>query len=122
LNVLAVTVWREARSLGEAGICAVYHVIYNRANDPRKRWPQDLEMCCLEAYQFSCWNSSDPQRNLYPKAGDQQYAKVCAVNSLPASDPTYGANMYYDNSIPPPSWATPDKFTVQIGNLRFFKI
>jgi spore germination cell wall hydrolase CwlJ-like protein len=37
-------------------------------------------------------------------------------------DAVDGANSYYATSIPAPSWATDDKFTIQIGKTRFFKL
>ena len=100
---------------------AVYHVIANRAA-ARREWPADMERVCLQASQFSCWNTHDPQRDLYPKTGDQAYALAVAICLQSGKDPTGGATAYFAASIPPPLWATLDKFTVQIGNHRFYRL
>jgi spore germination cell wall hydrolase CwlJ-like protein len=121
MDIVELTIWREARGEGEPGMAAVYHVIANRAAAGRS-WPADPERVCLQAHQFSCWDSSNPQRDLYQKAGDNAYALAVAICMQPGADPTGGATAYYDISIPAPSWATPENFTVQIGRLRFFKV
>ena len=121
MDIVPITMWREARSEGAEGMQSVYHVIANRAAAGRG-WPAYPERVCLQAHQFSCWNSSDPQRDKYPKVGDQEYAVAVAICQQPGADPTGGATCYYDQSITAPSWATPDKFTVQIGKLRFFRV
>ena len=123
MDILGITIWREARGEGLAGMTGVYHVIMNRATaNGREGWPQDPERVCLQPYQFSCWNTGDPQRGLYPDASDKQYAEIQSICQLDPPDPTSGATAYYDTSISPPSWATPDKFTVQIGRLRFYRL
>lgn len=122
MNIVPLTVWREARGEGEAGMRGVYAVIYNRSVDERPSWPVNPEQVCLQSMQFSCWNDHDPQRNLYQKSGDPQYAMATAICSQQGEDPTHGATCYFDHSIPPPYWATPETFTVQIGRLRFHKL
>ena len=123
MDIVPITVWREARSEGEEGMCGVYRVIQNRAAaSPRSGWPPDPEKVCLQSFQFSCWNDRDPQRNLYPVSNDPQYALAVAISLQPGLDPTGGATAYYDDSIPTPSWATFDRFTVQIGRLRFYRV
>ena len=37
-------------------------------------------------------------------------------------NPVPGADGYYDISIPPPKWATPETFVKQIGKLRFYNL
>jgi N-acetylmuramoyl-L-alanine amidase len=122
MDILPITLWREARGEGEAGMRAVCHVILNRAAHGSGQWPSDPERACLQAYQFSCWNTNDPQRNKYPPPGDVAYSVAYAIAEDPGPDPTLGATSYHDTSIQPPPWATPDKFTVQIGRLRFYKL
>ena len=99
----------------------VFWVIANRAAADRG-WPAYPERVCLQAHQFSCWNSSDPQRDIYPKVGDNSYALAAGICAQPGADPTGGATAYYDASIPAPPWATPQNFTVQIGTLRFHRV
>lgn len=105
------------------GMRAVFHVMRNRvANNGRNGWPNDIERVCLQPVQFSCWNSKDPQRSLYPAETDRQYLIAQQIIREPGEDPTHGATAYYDRSIPAPSWATPQNLTCQIGRLRFHKL
>lgn len=98
MEIVPLTIWREARGEGPEGMNAVLHVIHNRTND--KRYSSDPERVCLQPYQFSCWNSADPQRALYPKGTDQLFqialdliAKLVVSSN---NDPTNGA-LYYVN-------------------------
>jgi N-acetylmuramoyl-L-alanine amidase len=123
MNIVPITVWREARGEGQEAMLAVYHAILNRAAaSPANGWPSDPEKVCLQAFQFSCWNSNDVQRNLYPQTNDPQYSFASMLPATVTPDPTGGATAYFDKSIQPPAWATPDKFTVQIGRLKFYKL
>lgn len=121
-DILAITIWREARGAGTAAMAAVYHVIANRATDKQRRWPQDMDKVCLQAYQFSCWNTNDPQRNLYPTPVDPQFQQIQQIIAGDPPDPTGGANFYYDTSIAPPNWAEQQTPTLVLGNLRFYKL
>lgn len=123
IDILGVTIWREARGEGLPGMTAVYHVIMNRATAKgRNGWPQEPEKVCLQPWQFSCWNTNDPQRALYPVPNDPQYLEAQSICNLNPPDPTGGATAYFDESIKPPVWAMPEKFTVEIGRLRFYKL
>lgn len=52
-NILARTLYMEARSEGTTGIDAVASVIWNRAN----KTVDNVPGVCLKKKQFSCWNS-----------------------------------------------------------------
>jgi spore germination cell wall hydrolase CwlJ-like protein len=121
MDILGITIWREARGEGIDGMRAVYHVIVNRAFSGQL-WPHDREQVCLQPFQFSCWNSRDPQRGKYPAPDDPSYKGAVEAILLAGEDPTGGATAYYDVSIPAPSWATAQNFTCQIGRLRFHKV
>ena len=121
MEIVPLTVWKEARGEGEAGMRGVYWVIANRAAAGRS-WPAYPERVCLQSMQFSCWNNHDPQRDLYPEVGDPQYAMAVSICSQPGTDPTLGATCYYDVSIPAPPWATPKNFKVQVGRMRFYSV
>ena len=122
MDILPITIWREARGEGEAGMLGVYWVIMGRANSGRGLWPRESERVCLQSMQFSCWNNHDPQRDLYPKPGDDSYALAVAICLQPGVSNVAGATAYYDENITAPPWATPENFTVQIGRLRFHKV
>ena len=120
MDILGITMWREARGVGEEGMRAVYHVIHNRSTD--RRWRKDMEEVCLQPFQFSCWNTTDLQRDLYPTPTDPLYLKAMSIIDDPGQDPTGGANTYYDSSITAPSYDTPKTFKCQIGKLRFHEL
>ena len=121
MDILGITIWREARGEGAAGMTGVYWVIRNRsAASPHNGWPADLEQVCLQPFQFSCWNSSDTQRAKYPGVDDPQYKAIPGFYSQP--DPTGGATAYYDTSIVPPPWARQSEFKTQIGSLKFYRV
>lgn len=62
-EVVARTLWGEARSQGAEGMTAVACVIQNRAKTPCW-WGRDPRSVCLAAQQFSAWNSSDAQARM----------------------------------------------------------
>ena len=62
-EVIAFTLWGEARGEPEEGIIAVASVIYNRTRAYLKHhedvWPAEaMKEVCLAHKQFSCWNST----------------------------------------------------------------
>jgi cell wall hydrolase len=127
LDVLARTVWGEARGEGRPGMEAVACVIRNRALHPRW-WGDDIPSVCRHPWQFSCWNANDP--NL-PKlrtvdASDPTFAQALTVARAAATgqllDPTGGADSYYAEGIPAPAWAARATFTKQIGRHLFFRM
>lgn len=67
-QVLAQTIWGEARSHGEEGMRAVGHVILNRARAEKPRLFGDGVAGVAKkhnqrnVFQFSCWNPNDPNR------------------------------------------------------------
>lgn len=128
-STLADTLWMEARSDGKDGMQAVASVILTRARNPRW-WGGDIRSVCLKPYQFSSWNEGSTQLPLVAKAkadGDEAYALALNVATLAVQgilpDTTGGADSYYALSMAePPVWATPARFTVQIGRQRFFRV
>lgn len=67
-QVLAQTIWGEARSHGEAGMRAVGHVIKNRAEAKRPRlFGSGIIGVATKDWQFSCWNRNDPNRERMEK-------------------------------------------------------
>ncbi|VVO24210.1 hypothetical protein PS723_04459 [Pseudomonas fluorescens] len=61
-DILARTLWGEARGEGLAGQIAVAWTIRNRVNDGKAKswWGEGYAGVCLKAWQFSCWNKNDP--------------------------------------------------------------
>jgi len=127
IDIMARTIWGEARGEPDPGMAAVAWVIWNRVRHPRW-WGRDIDAVCTTPRQFSCWNKNDPNR---PKllAVDEQdgvYVKALAISShviagtLP--DPTAGATSYFDRRMPEwPDWAKGRQPVATIGHHIFFR-
>ena len=61
IDILTRTIWGEARGEGEEGMLAVGHVILNRVARGGW-WGNSVTEVCKKPYQFSCWNTGDPNR------------------------------------------------------------
>lgn len=120
---MALCAWKENRSHGKQGMQSVINVIVNRAAD-RNQSPYAVVYAPL---QFSSMSyQHDPQLLLQPAEDDEEWvtakylAQSASMNMLP--DITQGATNYYATSMPmPPQWAAKMKFTVAIGDQRFYK-
>ena len=130
-DVLARTLWGEARGEGMDGMVATGWTIRNRVNDGKVRswWGEGYAGVCQKPYQFSCWNSNDPN---YPYLSGAKQIPVAefAKCQLAAQqviegakpDPTGGATHYYSTSMPkPPRWVEGAKQTLRLGHHIFFK-
>ena len=126
IDIVARTLFGEARGEGSLGMRAVAHVIRNRVRD--KRWRDTYAEVCLRSKQFSAWNRRNPQYPLMRDIGLDNatyriaYAIAAEVMAAESEDVTQGANHYFATSIDPPSWADPVKETVTIQSHRFFKL
>ncbi|MCQ3000445.1 cell wall hydrolase [Pseudomonas syringae] len=134
-DILARTLWGEARGEGLNGQIAVAWTIRNRVdmdlnNDGKPDWwGEGYSGVCLKAYQFSCWNKNDP--NYVFLSGARQIpfrelaqARIAAdlVIDGKQPDPTGGATHYYATSMPKaPAWAGEAKQTMKLGHHIFFK-
>ncbi|WP_142851008.1 cell wall hydrolase [Telmatospirillum sp. J64-1] len=134
IDILARTLYGEARGEGIAGMSAVAHVILNRVR--RRRWygagvpgypDHSIAAVCLKAWQFSCWNAADPNRpkliaaDLSDPALRRAMLVACAVvNDEPGfTDATQGADHYHTRSVSP-DWAQGRKPVVSIGGHLFY--
>ena len=113
-DVIAKTLYAEARGEGRRGLEYVASVIYNRGKG-------DAEKCvkaCLKRKQFSCWNGkSDIKVNRNSKAW-----RICVELQEQIERGTFKpltkAKHYYANTIKTPKWAQ-GKQSVLIGNHYF---
>lgn len=66
IDTLARTLWGEARGEGLLGMEAVASVILNRLKISNKEggywWGNSITDICRKPFQFSCWNTHDPNR------------------------------------------------------------
>lgn len=100
IEVVAATLYHEARGEGEEGMRAVASVIYNRAN--QKRWKKlGYSGVCLQKYQFSCHNKGFMKANP-KKAGDKKAYKLCVKIATEIANnkfkSTVNANHYCTNN------------------------
>ena len=124
-DIMARTLFGEARGEGHVGMVAVANVIMNRAAKPCW-WGHSVKEVCLKPYQFSCWNVGDPNRQLmlnldntnpiYNEALD--IAQQCMGGML--ADNTCGATSYYASGSPMPKWAVGKTPCATIGRHIFF--
>lgn len=125
IDVLARTLWGEARGEGEEGMQAVAAVICNRARQPGW-WGRGIAGICQRARQFSCWNADDPNRAalLAVDASDPAFAtalrlaRLAVAGALP--DPTHGATHYHSLSVRP-AWAAGQQPCARIGGHLFYR-
>jgi N-acetylmuramoyl-L-alanine amidase len=131
VDVLARTMWGEARGEGRAGMEAVANVVVNRVRFARARggywWGNDVAAVCLRPWQFSVWNAGDPNRELVQRVtvADRRFADALAIAELAVDgrlpDRTGGATHYYAHrTIGAPSWARGRTPIAQIGGHTFF--
>lgn len=131
VDILARTLWGEARGEGVAGMEAVASVILNRVRIARERggfwWGGNVIQVCQKPYQFSCWNRSDPNfqklqgvdgRDLY-FATALRVARRALAGTL--EDATDGATHYHAANIQP-YWARGEAPVAVIGRHVFYRI
>ena len=126
LVFLALVVWREAR--GESHECqvAVAHSILNRVQRPAW-WGDSVLSVVTKKWQYSSMTDPrDVQLVKWPSPVDAAWPGCMEIarDVLAGAtvNPVRGADGYYDVSIPPPKWATPDTFVRQIGRIRFYNL
>jgi len=130
-DVLARTLWGEARGETLAGMLAVAWTIRNRVNDGKAKswWGEGYAGVCLKPYQFSCWNKNDPNFPFLSGAkpipvAEMAKAVMVATTVMDGAypDPTGGATHYYATTMPKaPAWAAKAKQTLKLGHHVFFK-
>lgn len=142
-KLVALTAYGEAASEGAQGLMAVINVIANRTRDPNQFADQNIlastdsvyHAVILKPYQFSVYNSSDPQRSKVVQIAQNfdSYMKTNAVLNQAyqlsqmlflgtLTDNTGGATHYYNPSLANPSWAASMSFVGQIGNHVFYSV
>lgn len=129
-DILARTIWGEARGEGTAAQIAVAWTIRNRVFDGKEKswWGEGYAGVCQKPWQFSCWNKTDP--NYQFLIGVKQIpfrelaqCRIAADQVIDGKvpDPTGGATHYYATSIKAPAWAAKAKQTLKLGHHVFFK-
>ena len=124
VDILARTIWGEARGEKMPGRIAVGLVIINRYNSGKWYAGDTIAQTCQKPWQFSCWNKNDPN-----------YKKIMAITEAilrpywelaeklindEHSDITNGATHYHTKSCHP-AWAKGKLPCAIIGNHIFYK-
>lgn len=132
VDVLARTIWGEARAEPQAGMEAVASVVLNRVAVAKRNggtywWGNNIISVCQKPYQFSCWNRSDPN---YPKLtavtpSDIHFATCVRIARRAVAgvlaDNTRGATHYHADYVSP-YWAKGQSPTVTIGRHIFYDL
>jgi len=135
VDILARTIWAEARGEGVAGMEAVAAVIMNRVNADLGKdgkpdwWGEGVEGVCRKPYQFSCWLPNDPNLDKLLSVTSKdpwfahaiEIAKRAVKGELP--DPTGGADHYCTEMVAPhTSWTAGRTPTARIGRHLFYRL
>ena len=135
-DVLARTLWGEARGEGRAGMEAVacvalarQAVVIRRPGRRRQFGGPDVASICRAPMQFSCWNAGDPNYRWLTAptiaAADFMVARAIAIKALNGQllDTTGGADHYCVSRIAgQTAWARGKTPTAVIGGHSFFKL
>ena len=125
IDTMARTIWGEARGEGAQGMRAVACTVVNRVKAPGW-WGRDVESVCLKPFQYTCWNTNDPNREklLAVTEDDGQFAlaKLIAEQAVKGglTDITKGATHYYKKGTTTPFWARGMQPCAEIGRHLFF--
>ena len=140
IQILARTLYGEARGESWAGKVAVAWVVRNRAeldlhNDGKPDWwGEGIAGVCLKPWQFSCWNADDPNRDKLLKVTPADpffrecLAAAAAVLGNIEPDPTAGATHYHTTARPtwatawPPKWADGQSIVATVHNHQFYRL
>ena len=133
IDVLARTIWGEARSETVIGMEAVAQVVLNRVKKAEKLggkywWGHDIITVCQKPYQFSCWNPADPNRPKLMAVDDKNIhfstclrIARCAVLGQLQNDITLGADHYHTKDILP-YWVQGRSPIAEIGRHLFYRL
>lgn len=132
IDILARTLWGEARGDGAIGMQAVANVILNRVAIAREEgkfwWGNNIVQVCQKPYQFSCWNRSDPNfkrlQNVDETDENFKLALALARKAVAGclADHTNGATHYHMGKYSPPYWASKESPCAVVGGHIFYKI
>ena len=132
VDIVARTLYGEARGEGYKGMVAVAWTIRNRVDadlhgDGKPDWwGEGYAGVCLKPWQYSCWNANDPNRKLLEGLTDLnmhfRFAKEAARDVLEGrvADPTGGASHYHTHAVSP-KWAAGLTPCAVIGGHQFYR-
>lgn len=125
-DVLARTLWGEARGEGRRGMQAVANVIMRRVQFPRW-WGRDVISVCRAPWQFSVWNPDDRNLPLLLAVDkrDREFRVALEVAEQAIggqlADITNQADHYHTHAVQP-LWSRGQTPVATLGNHRFFRL
>lgn len=125
IDLMARTIYGEARGEGENGMQAVANVIMNRVN-AGAWYGRTVEEVVKKPRQFSCWNDGDPNKKVIEtvNSGNSIFARALQIAKNAyygkIQDLTLGATHYHAANIVP-TWAGDLIQTIKIGSHVFYK-
>lgn len=122
-EIMAKTIYGEARGETEEGKIAVACCIFNRFKSGKWFAGKTIAQTCQKPWQFSCWNKSDPNAQIIAKLPFSTYSSYFKIISkAKEKDITNGATHYYAPKVVKcPEWAKGKEPCAEIGNHLFFK-
>lgn len=140
VDIIALTLWGEARNQGPEGRIAIANVIRNRVAAQQSHFGRTPREVCLKPKQFSCWIPEGGEDNhgvlmatvLHLSKGEpagplvrecQWIAKGLVDNAF--VDNTHGATHYLVGDLfqnNPPSWARDQRPLARIGAHVFLRV
>lgn len=125
IDVLARTLYGEARGESRAGRVAVANVVINRALRGGW-WGETVAEVCRKKWQFSCWNKGDPNRAIVKKVkvrGNPLFRECIEIATqavrLKLPDSTFGSYWYHARGVSP-EWAFGHAPVCSIGGHDFY--
>lgn len=116
--------WGEARGEPEGGMQAVLNVMANRKED--SRFPGSLAGVARQSYQFSAYNSGDPNKKKLEAVdeSDPEYRRAVRLATYAQLgllwDLTDGATYFHHEEIEPPIYLSNADVSVVIGSHIFY--
>lgn len=119
-EILAKTVYLEARGEIRKGWRAVAFVIMTRVKRDKDYWGGNtVKGVCFQKRMFECWNA-DKDKLIGDSALYRQIKQVTdrIYDGDDTDDPTFGSDHYKERK---PGWTANCIETVKIGNHQFYK-
>ena len=130
IDIMARTIYGEARGETVRGKEAVAATIINRVNFAKKRggywWGDSIDRVCRKPFQFSCWNDGDVnlKKIMAVKSGHRVFDSCLRIARRAVGgaleDPTGGATHYHHVDVSPP-WSRGRAPVAEIGKHLFYK-
>lgn len=120
LNVLAATIYAEARGEPDEGQVWVAWVIKNRARAGRSYWGYSIQQVCLQPWQFECWNGVDSIVIYEEYAFNKALQIAQSVINSPV-DPTGGCDHYNNPDKENADWVRNVDQIRRINNHVFYR-